>query len=130
MFRPVTVVVALVAAASLTSPVLATPPPDLIEALSAYAAAGVTPTMVAAAAGDHHPQRVRRAAETPAVSHALASHEEKYVILPSGHRPYVSLSLEEWCYVGAGEGKKLIGFLSREPNRSSSPTLSRAGLAW
>ncbi|GAA5872744.1 hypothetical protein JCM3774_005048 [Rhodotorula dairenensis] len=89
MVPSVVAIVAFVAAASLTTPVLATPPPDLIEALSAYAAAGATPTFIAAA---DHARMVRRAEETlktAAVSRA-PSHEE-IVILPSGHRPYKQL---------------------------------------
>jgi hypothetical protein len=74
-----------------TSPlgvVLATPPPDMIEALSAYAAAGVTPT-IAAGIRDVH-RLVRRVEETPA-------REEEIVILPPpGHRPYVSFLISVW----------------------------------
>jgi hypothetical protein len=74
-----------------TSPlgvVLATPPPDMIEALSAYAAAGVTPT-IAAGIRDVH-RLVRRVEEPPA-------REEEIVILPPpGHRPYVSFLISVW----------------------------------
>lgn len=79
--------------------VLATPPPDMIEALSAYAAAGVTPT-IAAGIKDVH-RLVRRVEETPA-------REEEIVILPPpGHRPYVSFARPLPRSIRGGAGEKL-----------------------
>lgn len=75
---------ALIAAASTPSLVTATPPPDLIDALSAYAAAGNTPTIPA---GIEHAHRLVRRAEETAAPFAVA--EEKIVILPPNHRPLV-----------------------------------------
>ncbi|POY72761.1 hypothetical protein BMF94_4168 [Rhodotorula taiwanensis] len=77
---------ALIAAASTPSLVTATPPPDLIDALSAYAAAGITPTIPA---GIEHAHRLVRRAEETAAPFAVA--EEKIVILPPNHRPLKQL---------------------------------------
>lgn len=96
-------VVAAILALATPLAVLATPPPDMIDALSAYAAAGVTPTIAAGIRDAHRLVRRVEAEETPA-------REEEIVILPPpGHRPYVSPSpsrvrpLTQSIRGGAGE---------------------------
>ncbi|KWU42737.1 hypothetical protein RHOSPDRAFT_35684 [Rhodotorula sp. JG-1b] len=67
--------------------VLATPPPNMIEALSAYAAAGVTPTIAAGIKDVHRlVRRVEADEETP-----RADPEEIVILPPPGHRPYKQL---------------------------------------
>ena len=118
--------------------VLATPPPDMIEALSAYAAAGVTPTIAAGIKDVHRlVRRVEDGEEMP-----RADREEEIVILPPpGHRPYVSSHARR--SESRREGKKR-GNIGKELTsiclwpllclrlvcRSSSQTLSSAALGW
>ena len=83
--------------------VLATPPPDMIEALSAYAAAGVTPTIAAGIKDVHRlVRRVEADEETP-----RADPEEIVILPPPGHRPYVSFARLLTRSIRGGAGEKL-----------------------
>ncbi|GAA5988389.1 hypothetical protein JCM10908_003544 [Rhodotorula pacifica] len=83
-----TALAAILTIVASTSTVMATPPPELVDALSAYAAAGVTPTIPAGIKDVH---RMAKRAEQTLAARAAAAAQEEIVILPSGHRPFKQL---------------------------------------